>query len=92
MSERGDIAAGRHHAGHDLHVTDATHALHPLVPRVLVRCCLCGRLGVGLIETDEDAAYARLKDRQFDVGEWWHFSSLRIIGSAAAQCPSGGAA
>ena len=39
-----DIATDRHHAGHDLYVTDAAHALHPLVPRVLVRCCRCGRL------------------------------------------------
>lgn len=85
-------ATDRHHAGHDLYVTDATHALHPLMPRVLVRCCRCGRLGTGLIETEGDRAYALLKDRQFDTGEWWHFESLRIIGSASAPCPRGGAA
>jgi len=82
-----DIAIDRHHAGHDLYVTDATHALHPMVPRVLVRCCRCGRLGVGVIETDADRAYAGLRDREFDTGEWWFFDALRIVGSTAAPCP-----
>jgi len=82
-----DIAIDRHHAGHDLYVTDATHALHPMVPRVLVRCCRCGRLGVGVIETDADRAYTSLMDREFDTGEWWCFDALRIIGSTAAPCP-----
>ena len=76
----------RDHGGHDLYVTDATHALSPPAPRVLLRCCRCGRLGVGLIETASDRRYAATKDREFDTGEWWDFESLRIIGSVAADC------
>ena len=81
----------RHHDGHDLYVTDARYATDPLVPRVLLRCVRCGRLGVGMIESQSDRDYAATKDREFDTGEWWSFERLRIIGSAAAQCPRGDA-
>lgn len=76
--------------GHNLHVTDARFATDPLVPRVLLRCCRCGRLGVGMIETESDRAYAATMDREFDTGVAWDFESLRIIGSAATRCPRGG--
>lgn len=76
--------------GHDLYVTDATFALSPLTPRVLLRCVRCGRLGTGLIETQRDRDYAATRDRQFDAGEWWCFEHLRIVGSVAASCPHGG--
>jgi hypothetical protein len=75
--------------GHDLYVTDATYAISPLVPRVLLRCERCGCLGVGIIETQSDRDYAATMDREFDAGEWWHFDALRIIGSAAAECTGG---
>lgn len=72
--------------GHDLYVTDASHALSQVAPRVLLRCARCGRLGVGIIETQGDRDYAATRDRQFDTGEWWDFEALRITGSAAADC------
>ncbi len=74
---------------HDLYVFDARFATDPVTPRVQLRCCRCGRLGVGLIETAGDRAYAATKDREFDTGEWWDFEALRIIGSVAAPCPRG---
>lgn len=78
--------------GHDLYVTDARFAADPLVPRVLLRCCRCGRLGVGMIDTESDRDYAATMDREFDIGMAWDFESLRVVGSAAAPCPRGGAA
>ena len=77
--------------GHDLYVTDACYALDTVAPRVLLRCSRCGRLGVGVIETQSDREYAATKDRQFDTGEWWNFDSLRITGAAGAPCPRGAA-
>jgi hypothetical protein len=80
----------QNHRGHDLYVTDAAYAVDAMVPRVLLRCARCSRLGVGLIDTQSDRDYARLKDREFDTGEWWHFDELMIIGSLDAVCPNGG--
>lgn len=78
--------------GHDLYVADARFATDPMMPRVLLRCCRCGRLGVGMIETAGDLSYAATMDREFDTGVAWDFEALRIIGSAAAPCPRGGEA
>lgn len=83
------MASTQRSGGHDLYVTDAKYATDPLVPRVLLRCCRCGRLGVGLIESSRDREYAASKDSEYDTGEWWHFEDLRITGSAASPCPRG---
>jgi hypothetical protein len=80
----------QNHLGHDIYVINATFAHNPptMVPRVLLLCARCSRLGVGLIETQSDRDYATTKDREFDTVEWWHFDDLRIIGSLDAECPS----
>lgn len=81
--------ASRFNGGHDYYVTEADRALCTIAPRVLLRCCRCNTLAIGLISSDRDREYAATKDRQFDTGEWWDFEGLKIIG-AASECPSGG--
>lgn len=77
----------RFSGGHDWYVTEATYATSPVASRVLLRCCRCNSLAIGLIQADDDRKYAGTKDRQFDTGEWWDFKDLKIMG-AATSCPS----
>jgi hypothetical protein len=88
---RGTEMASRFSGGHDYYVTDADHALSPTAPRVLLRCCRCNTLAIGLIESESDRRYAATKDRQFDTGEWWDFEELRITGASSdCQCAPAG--
>lgn len=80
--------ADRFSGGHDYYVTEAGHALSPIAPRVLLRCCRCNTLAIGLIVSDGDREHAATKDREFDTGEWWDFEELKITG-AASECPGG---
>jgi hypothetical protein len=83
--------ASRFSGGHDYYVTEADHALSPIAPRVLLRCCRCNSLAIGLICSDSDRGYAATKDREFDTGEWWDFEELKITG-ASSECQNAPAA
>jgi hypothetical protein len=77
----------RFNGWHDYYVIDASHAISPIAPRVLLRCCRCNCLAIGLIESCSDLQYAATKDREFDTGEWWDFEELKVTG-AASKCPA----
>jgi hypothetical protein len=77
---------GRFSGGHDFYVAEAEHSISPIAPRVLLRCCRCNALAIGLIGSESDREYATTKDREFDTGEWWDFDELKITG-AASECP-----
>ena len=66
-------------SGHDFWIVDARF-VNAAMPRVLLRCSMCGLSCTGLIESSGDLVAAKYVDSEFSTGEASPFSELRLLG------------